>query len=206
MARYIGPRCRLSRREKTDLGLTSGIRDLDTKCKADRSPGQHWQRRGRTTDYGTQLRMKQLIRRYYGVLEKKFRLYYKEADRLKGSTGDNLLKLLESRLDNVVYRMGFAVTRAEARQLVSHKSILVNGNVVNIPSFNVQPGDVISIREKAKKQLRVKAAVDLAQQRESVAWLEVDTNALSGVFKVQPEADELPSEFKVNYVVELYSK
>ena len=125
---------------------------------------------------------------------------------MKGSTGDNLLKLLESRLDNVVYRMGFAVTRAEARQLVSHKSILVNGNVVNIPSFNVQPGDVISIREKAKKQLRVKAAVDLAQQRESVAWLEVDTNALSGVFKVQPEADELPSEFKVNYVVELYSK
>ena len=206
MARYIGPKCRLSRREKTDLGLKSGIRDLDTKCKLDRTPGQHWQRRGRTTDYGTQLRMKQLIRRYYGVLEKKFRLYYQEADRLKGSTGDNLLKLLESRLDNVVYRMGFAVTRAEARQLVSHKSILVNGNVVNIPSYNVKPGDVIAIREKAKKQLRIKAAVDLAQQRESASWIEVDSAALTGEFKTLPETDELPSEFKVNYVVELYSK
>lgn len=206
MARYIGPKCRLSRREKTDLGLKSGIRDLETKCKLDRAPGQHWQRRGRTTDYGTQLRMKQLIRRYYGVLEKKFRLYYQEADRLKGSTGDNLLKLLESRLDNVVYRMGFAVTRAEARQLVSHKSILVNGSVSNIPSYKVQPGDVISIREKAKKQLRITAALELAQQREPASWVEVDAKALSGVFKAYPETDELPSEFKVNYVVELYSK
>lgn len=206
MARYIGPKCRLSRREKTDLGLKSGIRDLDTKCKLDRSPGQHWQRRGRTTDYGVQLRMKQLLRRYYGVLEKKFRLYYEEADRLKGSTGDNLLRLLECRLDNVVYRMGFAVTRAEARQLVTHKSILVNGSVCNLPSYEVKPSDVISVREKAKKQLRITAAVDLAQQREPVSWVEVDAKALSGVFKAYPETSELPSEFKVNYVVELYSK
>lgn len=206
MARYIGPKCRLSRREKTDLGLKSGIRDLETKCKLDRTPGQHWQRRGRTTDYGMQLRMKQMMRRYYGVMEKKFRLYYEEADRLKGSTGENLLRLLESRLDNIVYRMGFAVTRAEARQLVSHKSILVNGAVVNIPSYSVQPNDVISIREKAKKQLRITAAVDLAQQREPIAWVDVDAKELSGVFKSYPDANQLPTEFKVNYVVELYSK
>lgn len=206
MARYLGPKCRLSRREKTDLGLKSGIREIGTKCKFDRTPGQHWQRRGRTTDYGTQMRMKQMIRRYYGVLEKKFHLYYEEADRLKGSTGENLLRILESRLDNVVYRMGFAVTRAEARQLVSHKSILVNGHVVNIPSYAVQPGDVISIREKAKKQLRVSAAIGLAQQREPVTWVDVDTKEMSGILKALPEMDQLPTEFKVNYVVELYSK
>lgn len=206
MARYIGPKCRLARREKTDLGLKSGIRDLDTKCKFDRTPGQHWQRRTRTTDYGNQLRMKQLIRRYYGVLEKKFRAYYKEADRLKGSTGDNLLRLLESRLDNVVYRMGFAVTRAEARQLVTHKSIVVNGSILNVPSYDVQPGDIITVRDKAKKQLRIIAAMDLAQQRETLSWIEVDSKALSGTYKAHPEADELPTEFKVNYVVELYSK
>lgn len=206
MARYLGPKCRLSRREKTDLGLKSGIRDFDTKCKSDHTPGQHWQRRGRTTDYGTQLRMKQMIRRYYGVLEKKFRLYYQAADRTKGSTGENLLRLLESRLDNIVYRMGFAVTRAEARQLVSHKSILVNDEVVNIPSYSVKPGDIISIREKARKQLRITAAIDLAQHREPADWIEVDSKTFSGVYKSQPDLDQLPPEFKISYVVELYSK
>jgi small subunit ribosomal protein S4 len=143
MARYIGPKCRLSRRERTDLQLKSGIRAIETKCNIERVPGMQWQGRGRTTDYGSQLRMKQMIRRYYGVLEKQFRNYYKAADSHKGSTGDILLKLLESRLDNVVYRMGFASTRAEARQLVSHKGILVNGATVNIPSYQVQPGDVV---------------------------------------------------------------
>lgn len=206
MARYLGPKCRLSRREKTDLGLKSGIRDIESKCKFDKTPGQHWARRGRHTDYGMQLRMKQLIRRYYGVLEKKFRLYYEDADRIKGSTGENLLRLLESRLDNVVYRMGFAVTRAEARQLVSHKSVLVNGHVLNIPSYSVKPGDIISIREKSKKQLRVTAAMELARQREPTSWVEVDDKELSGVYKTYPDMDQLPSEFKVNYVVELYSK
>lgn len=206
MARYRGPKCRLSRRERTDLQLKSGIRGIDTKCNLERTPGQHWQRRGRSTDYGTQLRMKQLIRRYYGVLEKQFRNYYKKADHMKGSTGDNLLQLLESRLDNVVYRMGFAATRAEARQLVVHKAILVNGTIVNIPSYAVQPNDVIEIREKAKKQLRITAAVDLAQQREPVSWLDTDPKKFSGTFKNMPEVSELPKEFKVNLVVELYSK
>ena len=206
MARYLGPTCRLARREKTDLGLKSGVRDLDTKCKFDHTPGQHWQRRGRLTDYGMQLRMKQMIRRYYGVLEKKFRLYYEKADRAKGATGENLLCLLESRLDNVVYRMGFAVTRAEARQLVSHKSILVNGCVVNIPSYSVKPGDVISVREKAKKQLRIVAALDLASQREPISWIDTDAKEMSGIYKAFPAADQLPPEFKVSYVVELYSK
>lgn len=206
MAKYLGPKCRLSRREKTDLGLKSGIRDIETKCKFDKTPGQHWQRRGRVTDYANQLRMKQMIRRYYGVMEKKFRLYYQEAERLKGSTGEKLLHLLESRLDNVVYRMGFAVTRAEARQLVSHKSVLVNGHVVNIPSYSVKPGDVISIRDKAKKQLRITAALELAQQREPTTWVEVDAKEFSGVYKMLPDMDQLPPEFKVSYVVELYSK
>lgn len=206
MARYLGPKCRLSRREKTDLQLKSGIRGIDTKCNLERTPGQHWQRRGRSTDYGTQLRMKQLIRRYYGILEKQFRNYYKKADHMKGSTGDNLLQLLESRLDNVVYRMGFAATRAEARQLVVHKAVLVNGTIVNIPSYTVQPNDVIEIREKAKKQLRIIAALDLAQQREPISWLDIDTKKFSGIFKNLPEVSELPKEFKVNLVVELYSK
>lgn len=206
MARYLGPKCRLSRREKTDLQLKSGIRAIDSKCNLERIPGQHWQRRARTTNYGVQLRMKQLIRRYYDVLERQFRKYYKHADRLKGSTGDNLLKLLESRLDNVVYRMGFAATRAEARQLVSHKSVLVNGEVVNIASYQVKANDVIEIRSKAKAQLRIKAALDLAQQRTQVSWVEVDSKKMSGEFKDQPDVTELPAEFKINLVVELYSK
>ncbi|AAO89820.1 30S ribosomal protein S4 [Coxiella burnetii] len=206
MARYLGPKCRLSRREKTDLQLKSGIRAIDSKCNIERIPGMHWQRRGRTTDYGVQLRMKQMIKRYYDVLEKQFANYYKQADRLKGSTGDNLLKLLESRLDNVVYRMGFAATRAEARQLISHKAILVNGEVVNIPSYQVKPGDIIEVRSRAKGQLRIKGALELAQQRAPISWIEVDTKKMTGTFKEQPDVAELPAEFKVNLVVELYSK
>lgn len=206
MARYLGPKLRLSRREKTDLQHTSGIRAIDSKCNLERTPGQHWQRRTRLTDYGVQLRMKQLIRRYYAVLEKQFRNYYKKADLMKGSTGDNLLRLLESRLDNVVYRMGFAATRAEARQLVSHKCMLVNGSVVNIPSYHVLPNDQIEIRDKAKKQLRIAAAIDLAQQRPQMPWIEVDSKKFSGTFKDHPDVAELPPEFKVNLVVELYSK
>lgn len=206
MARYLGPKCRLARREKTDLGFKSGIRSLDTKCNMERIPGQHWQRRGRNTDYGAQMRMKQLIKRYYGLLERQFRNYYAEADRIKGSSGDNLLKLLEARLDNVVYRMGFACTRAEARQLVSHKAIVVNGKIINIASYSVAPNDVIEIREKAKKQMRINASLELAQQRPACAWLEVDTKGLKGTFKAYPDMQELPSEFKVNLIVELYSK
>lgn len=206
MARILGPKCRLSRREKTDLQLKSGIRAVDSKCKIDRTPGMHWQRRGRTTDYGLQLRMKQMIKRYYSVLEKQFRNYYLKADRLKGSTGDNLLKLLECRLDNVVYRMGFAATRAEARQLVSHKGVTINNETVNIPSYTVRPGDIIGIRSKAKGQLRIKAALDLAQQRSQASWIDVDSKNMVGTFKDYPDISELPAEFKVNLVVELYSK
>jgi len=206
MARYLGPRCRLSRREQTDLQLKSGIRSIDSKCKIEHIPGMHWQRRGRTTDYGLQLRMKQMIKRYYGVLERQFRNYYKEADRLKGSTGGNLLQLLERRLDNVVYRMGFAATRAEARQLVTHGSLLLNGEMVNIPSYLVSPSDVIEVRQKAKGQLRIKAALDLAQQRSQPTWVDVDSKTMVGTFKNLPEVSDLPAEFKVNLVVELYSK
>lgn len=206
MARYLGPKCRLSRRQKTDLQLKSGIRPIDSKCNIERIPGMHWQRRGRTTDYGVQLRMKQMIKRYYDVLEKQFHNYYRQADRLKGSTGDNLLSLLERRLDNVVYRMGFSATRAEARQLVSHKAILVNGEVLNIPSCQVKPGDLIEVRSRAKKQLRIKGALELAQQRAPVSWIEVDIKKMVGTFKNQPDVTELPAEFKVNLVVELYSK
>ncbi len=206
MARYLGPKCRLSRRERTDLQLKSGIRSAETKCKLDRTPGVHWQRRSRLTDYGTQLRMKQMLRRYYDVLEKQFRGYYQIADRRKGSTGENLLRILESRLDNVVYRLGFASTRAEARQLVSHKAIMVNGGVVNIPSYQVQAGDVVEVRSRAKAQLRISAALELAAQRPAFSWLEVDAKQLSGTFKNLPDVTELPAEFKVNLVVELYSK
>ena len=206
MARYIGAKCRLSRREGTDLQLKSGIRAIDTKCKLTQTPGQHWQRRCRNTDYGVQLRMKQMLRRYYGVLERQFRSYYAKADCMKGSTGDNLLQLLEGRLDNVVYRLGFAATRAEARQLVVHKGIEVNGQPINVPSFRLSAGDVVTVRERAKGQLRVKAALELSEQRQSVSWLEVDTQAMSGTYKAVADVAELPAEFKVNLVVELYSK
>ncbi len=205
MARYTGPKCKLSRREGTDLLLKSGMRAIESKCKLSSQPGQHGQRR-RLSDYGVQLRMKQTVRRYYGVLEKQFVRYYKDADRQKGSTGENLLRILETRLDNVVYRMGFATTRAEARQLVSHKCIMVNGIVVNIASYVVKPNDVIEVREKAKKQLRIRAAIELAQQRPPQPWIDVDTQSLKGVFKSYPEASDFPSEFKVSLIVELFSK
>ena len=206
MARYIGPTCKLSRREGTDLQLKSGVRALDAKCKAETAPGQHGARRGRLSDYGVQLREKQKVRRIYGVLEKQFRNYYKEAARLKGATGENLLQLLESRLDNVVYRMGFAVTRAEARQLVSHKSIKVNGKIVNVPSFHVSPGDEIEIRDKAKKQLRIGAALEIAEQIGFPDWINVDRGSKKGVFKAYPERSELSADIQESLVVALYSK
>ena len=206
MARYLGPKCKLSRREGTDLFLKSGVRPIDSKCKTDTIPGQHGQRRGRLSDYGVQLREKQKVRRTYGVLEKQFRGYYKEAARLKGATGENLLQLLECRLDNVVYRMGFGSTRAESRQLVAHKSITVNGDVVNIPSFQVREGDVVAIRQKAKEQLRIKSALDLASQRNPIDWVSVDSGKLEGQFSRKPERTDLPSEINENLIVELYSK
>jgi small subunit ribosomal protein S4 len=206
MARYLGPKLKLSRREGTDLFLKSGVRAIDSKCKIDTAPGQHGARRGRLSDYGVQLREKQKVRRMYGVLEKQFRNYYKEAARLKGNTGENLLQLLEQRLDNVVYRMGFASTRSEARQLVSHKAILVNGKVVNIPSFNVKAEDVVSVREKAKKQARIVAALELADQREKPTWIEVDNTKMEGTFKRKPEREDLSAEINEQLIVELYSK
>jgi len=206
MARYLGPKCKLARREGTDLFLKSGIRPIDSKCKTDAIPGQHGQRRGRLSDYGVQLREKQKVRRTYGVLERQFRGYYKEAARLKGATGENLLQLLESRLDNVVYRMGFGSTRAEARQLVSHKAILVNGQLVNIPSYQVEEGDVITVRQKAREQLRIKAALELAGQRSPVGWMSVDYGKLEGQFIRKPDRSDLPAEINENLIVELYSK
>lgn len=205
MARYLGPTCKLSRSEALDLDLKSGVRELKSKCKFDTRPGQHGVKKPRWNDYGLQLRAKQKIRRYYGVLEKQFRNYYKKAAQQKGSTGDNLLLLLERRLDNVVYRMGFAATRAEARQLVSHKAVTVNGKVVNISSYLVSPGDVVAIREKAKEQGRIKAAVALAEQRTPCDWVIVDTALLKGTISSVPTLDLL-SLFNVNLVVEFYSK
>ena len=206
MARYLGPRCKLSRREKMDLSLTSGVRPLDSKCKLDTAPGQHGARRGRETEHGLQLREKQKVRRMYGVLERQFENYFKNATRLKGSTGENLLKLLERRLDNVVYRMGFGATRAEARQLVNHRSILVNGKVVNIPSYLVSPGDVVSVREGAKSQIRIQSSLTLSQARPSCDWLEVDSTAFTGTFKSTPDRDRLPPDINEQLIVEFYSK
>ena len=206
MARYLGPKLKLSRREGTDLFLKSGVRAIDTKCKIDTAPGQHGARKPRLSDYGLQLREKQKVRRIYGVLEKQFRNYYKQAARIKGNTGENLLQLLESRLDNVVYRMGYASTRAEARQLVSHKSIVVNGSVVNIPSYKVSASDVVAVREKSKKQGRIIAALELAEQREKPTWIEVDNKEMSGTYKANPERSELSAEINEQLIVELYSK
>jgi ribosomal protein S4, bacterial/organelle type len=206
MARYIGPTCKLARREGTDLFLKSGVRAIDSKCNLETRPGMHGAARGRLSDYGLQLREKQKVRRMYGVLEKQFRNYYKEASRLKGSTGENLLKLLECRLDNVVYRMGFGSTRAEARQIVGHRSIMVNGQVLNIPSYQVKPGDVISVREKARGQLRIRAALELAGQRADVGWIDVDSTKMEGTFKTQPERADLSQDINENLIVELYSK
>jgi small subunit ribosomal protein S4 len=206
MARYLGPKLKLSRREGTDLFLKSGVRPIESKCKAENIPGQHGARRGRLSDYGVQLREKQKVRRTYGVLEKQFRGYYKEAARLKGATGENLLQLLECRLDNVVYRMGFGCTRAESRQLVAHKSITVNGVVVNIASYQVSEGDVIAIRQKAKEQLRIKSALELAAQRTDIDWVSVDQTKLEGQFTRKPERTDLPAEINESLIVELYSK
>jgi small subunit ribosomal protein S4 len=206
MGKYRGPTCKLSRREGTDLFLNSRGNPLESNCKIETKPGQHGARRGRDSDYALQLRAKQRIRRIYGVLEKQFRNYYKKADQKKGATGVNLLEMLEQRLDNVVYRMGFAGTRAEARQLVSHKAIVVNGTVTNIPSYQVKEGDVVEIREKAKKQERIANAMNAAEQYGMPEWVEVNTKAMSGTFKRVPERDELPAELSENLVVELYSK
>jgi small subunit ribosomal protein S4 len=207
MARYIGPKCKLARREGTDLFLKSGVRALDSKCKADTPPGQHGaSRKGRLSDYGLQLREKMKVRRIYGVLERQFSNYYKAAAQLKGATGENLLQLLEGRLDNVVYRMGFGATRSEARQLVSHRAILLNGKRVNIPSMQVKPGDVVSVHEKSRNQLRVKSALELSAQRGVPSWLEVDGTKMEGTFKAKPERSDLSSEINENLIVELYSK
>lgn len=206
MARYTGPTCKLARREGTDLSLKSRARSLDTKCNLEKVPGQANDRRRRVSDYGLQLREKQKVRRIYGVMEKQFRNYYKRAAGGKGATGENLLRLLERRLDNVVYRMGFGSTRAEARQLVNHKGILVNGKTVNIPSFQISEEDQVEVREKARKQVRIQNAVALAEQYGFVDWIEVDTNALKGVFKRLPDRMDLPADINESLIVELYSK
>jgi len=206
MARYIGPKCKLSRREGTDLFLKSRARSIDTKCNMEKVPGQTTDRRRRLSDYGVQLREKQKVRRMYGILEKQFRSYYKSAASAKGATGENLLQALERRLDNVVYRMGFGSTRAEARQLVSHKAITVNGNVINVASYKVNADDVISINEKAKKQVRIQNSIALAEQYGFADWVEVDPKAMAGTFKRIPERQDLPAEINEQLIVELYSK
>ncbi|MGY0503679.1 30S ribosomal protein S4 [Luteimonas sp. e5] len=209
MARYIGPTCKLARREGADLSLKSPARALDSKCKLEQKPGQHGPtaRRGRLSDYATQLREKQKVKRMYGLLERQFRNYYKKATNQKGNTGENLLQLLETRLDNVVYRMGFAVTRASARQLVSHRGVLVNGKPVNLPSYAVKAGDAITLSEKAQKQLRVQEALTVAQQMSlSPSWVEVDAGKFAGVFKAVPDRADLPADINEALIVELYSK
>ena len=209
MARYIGSACKMCRREGAKLFL-KGERCMSDKCAFERrpvAPGQHGAARKKQREYGMQLREKQKVRRIYGVLERQFRNYYKKAARMTGNTGENLLKLLESRLDNVVYRMGFGSTRMEARQLVSHKAITVNDQIVNIPSYQVQPSDVIAVREKAKKQLRIKAAIDLSGQRAlKPTWIDVDVDHMKGTYKNNPERSELPADIKEQLIVELYSK
>lgn len=207
MARYLGPKAKLSRREGTDLLLKSARRSISDKAKFDSKPGQHGRTSGaRTSDFGVQLREKQKVKRIYGVLERQFRRYFEEADRRRGNTGVNLLSLLESRLDNVVFRMGFASTRAEARQLVSHKAILVNGNAVNIPSFLVKAGDAVSVRDKSKKQARIAESLELAKQVGFPTWVEVSADKVEGVFKKAPDRDEFGSEINESLIVELYSR
>jgi small subunit ribosomal protein S4 len=206
VARYIGPKCKLSRREGVDLELKSGIRALDTKCKLDQIPGQHGARRTRLTDYALQLREKQKLRRIYGVLERQFRNYYMKAAGQKGSTGENLLQLLETRLDNVVYRSGFGSTRSESRQLISHKAIMVNDQIVNIPSFMVKANDKISVREKAKKQSRIQDAIGLAKQKGIAEWINLDETKMESTFKSVPERSDLSADINESLVVELYSK
>jgi small subunit ribosomal protein S4 len=206
MARYTGPTCKLARREGTDLSLKSRARALDTKCNLEKQPGQTTDRRRRLSDYGVQLREKQKVRRIYGLMERQFRNYYKKAAQAKGATGENLLQLLERRLDNVVYRMGFGSTRSEARQLVSHKGILVNGRVVNIASYQVGADDHVEVREPATKQVRVQNALALAEQYGFPDWVEVDTKGFKGVFKRIPDRSDLPADINESLIVELYSK
>jgi small subunit ribosomal protein S4 len=209
MARYIGPKCKLSRREGADLSLKSPARALDSKCKLEQKPGQHGvsAKKAKLSDYAVQLREKQKVKRIYGVLERQFSNYYVKASNIRGATGENLLRLLESRLDNVVYRMGFAVTRAAARQLVSHKSILVNGKSVNVASYQVKTGDSIEVAERARGQMRIQEALTLSQEMDLVpSWIEVDAKKMAGTFKAAPERADLPSDINENLIVELYSK
>jgi small subunit ribosomal protein S4 len=207
MAKYIGPKCKLSRRQGMDLSLKSRLRAIETKCHMDKLPGQHGANKQRkVSDYLLQLKEKQKLRQIYGILERQFRNCYQEAARLKGSTGENLLKLLEQRLDNVVYRMGFGSTRAEARQLVSHKAILVNGKIVNIPSFSVKAKDVVAIKSKSQSQVRVKDSLALAEQHGFPEWIDVDPKKMEGIFKAVPERGELPQDINESLVVALYSK
>ncbi len=210
MARYIGPTCKLARREGADLGLKSPARALDSKCKLEQKPGQHGAtvtRKGKLSDYATQLREKQKVKRIYGLLERQFRNYYKKASTRKGNTGENLLQLLETRLDNVVYRMGFAITRPSARQLVSHRGVTVNGKPVNLPSYQVKAGDAIALSERAQKQLRVQESLTVfAQMDLSPAWVEVDSKNFAGVFKTVPDRADLPADINEALIVELYSK
>ena len=207
MARYLGPKCKLSRRQGMDLGLKSRSRAIETKCQLEKPPGQHGENRGRRmSDYALQLREKQKLRYIYGVLERQFRNYYKEAARLKGATGENLLQLLERRLDNVVYRMVFGCTRAEARQLVSHKAILLNGKCMNIPSHLVSKDDVISVRDKSKKQVRVQDSLAIAEQLGFPEWVEVDVKKMEGKLQSIPERNDLSADINESLVVELYSK
>ena len=207
MARYLGPKAKLSRREGTDLYLKSARRAISDKAKFDSKPGQHGRTSGsRTSDFGLQLREKQKVKRMYGVLERQFRRYFAEAERRKGNTGSNLLAILESRLDNVVYRMGFGSTRAEARQLVSHQAVMVNEKVVDISSYQVKTGDTITLRDKAKKQLRVQDALKLAESVGLPAWVAVDATKFQGVFKQLPDRDQFGADIKEALIVELYSR
>jgi len=208
MARYIGPTCKLARREGADLSLKSPARALDSKCKLEQKPGQHGAtaRKGKLSDYATQLREKQKVKRIYGLLERQFRNYYKKATAKKGNAGENLLQMLETRLDNVVYRMGFGSTRAEARQLVSHKAISVNGQAVNIPSYMVKAGDIVAVRDKSKKQNRVVEALQLAQQVGMPAWVEVSVDKAEGTFKKTPDRDQFAADINESLIVELYSR
>ncbi|VFP81602.1 30S ribosomal protein S4 [Buchnera aphidicola] len=206
MARYLGPKLKLSRRESSDLFLKSGVRSIESKCNIDQSPGQHGSRKLRLSEYAKQLREKQKLRRLYGILERQFHNYYKKASKLKGNTGQNLLFLLEKRLDNIVYRMGFGTTRAESRQLISHKSICVNNNIVNIPSFQVSINDKISIFKKSQNQLRIKASLEIMNQREKSSWLDVNYKKMEGVLLRAVERDDLSSDINEHLIVELYSK
>ena len=210
MARYIGPTCKLARREGADLSLKSPARALDSKCKLEQKPGQHGAsgaKKGKLSDYATQLREKQKVKRIYGLLERQFRNYYKKASTKKGNTGEKLLQMLETRLDNVVYRMGFAVTRPAARQLVSHRGVLINGKSVNLPSYQIKAGDAITLSERAQKQMCVQEALNVASTMDlTPGWIEVDSKKFTGVFKAVPDRSDLPADINEALIVELYSK